>query len=65
MPESATSSNLNAPGAVLRLPEVKKLVFAQGTEVIGSSPAEFAAWLKSDTARWSKLIREKGLRKDR
>ena len=48
--------------ATLNLPEIKKLVLAQATEVVGSSPAEFAAWLKADIARWSKLIREKGLR---
>jgi len=50
---------------VLRLPEVTKMVFAQGTEVVGSSPSEFATWLKLDTVRWDKLIREKGLRADR
>ncbi len=50
--------------ATLNLPEIKKMVLAQATEVVGSSPAEFAAWLKSDVARWTKLIREKGMRED-
>lgn len=50
--------------ATLKLPEIKALIFAQGTEVVGTSPGEFASWLKSDIARWTKLIREKGLRQD-
>jgi tripartite-type tricarboxylate transporter receptor subunit TctC len=50
--------------ATLKLPEIKTLIFAQGTEVVGTTPNEFAAWLKSDIARWTKLIREKGLRQE-
>jgi hypothetical protein len=39
-------------------------VLAQGTEVVGNSTVDFAAWLKSDIARWTRLIREKGLREE-
>lgn len=49
---------------VLNFPEAKKRLLAHGAEVIGSSPAEFGAWLESDVARWSKLIREKGMREE-
>ncbi len=52
----------SALAAVLRMPEVRKLVFAQGADIAASSPAEFSAWLSADIARWEKLIREKGLR---
>lgn len=48
--------------AALNAPDTRRLVLAQGTEVVGSAPVEFAAWLKLDVARWSKLIREKNLR---
>lgn len=51
--------------AALRAPDTRKLVVAQGSDVVASTPAEFAAWLKSDIERWSKLIREKGLREER
>jgi tripartite-type tricarboxylate transporter receptor subunit TctC len=50
--------------ATLNLPDIKKLVLAQGAEPVASSPAEFAAWLKSDIARWNQLIHDKGLRDD-
>ena len=48
----------------LNTADVKKLVTAQGSEVVASTPAEFAATLRSEIARWSKLIKAKGLRED-
>ena len=48
----------------LNLPDVKKLVLAQGAEVVGSSPGELAATVKAEMARWGKLIKEKGMRED-
>ena len=48
----------------LNSPEVKKLVLNQGAEVIGSSPQELAATVKSEMVRWGKLIKEKGIRED-
>jgi tripartite-type tricarboxylate transporter receptor subunit TctC len=53
-----------AIASVLNSPETRKLVVAQGSEVIASSPAEFAATLKAEIARWSKLIQSKGLKED-
>jgi tripartite-type tricarboxylate transporter receptor subunit TctC len=41
---------------VLNQPETKKLLRDQGTEVVGNSPAEFAAFLKQDIDRTAKLI---------
>jgi tripartite-type tricarboxylate transporter receptor subunit TctC len=49
---------------VLENPETRNLVTAQGSEVVASSPAEFAATLKSEIARWAKLINSKGLREE-
>ncbi len=48
--------------ATLQLSDIRKLVLTQGFEVVASSPADFAAWMKSDVARWRTLIRDKGLK---
>jgi tripartite-type tricarboxylate transporter receptor subunit TctC len=48
----------------LNVAEVKKLVLAQGAEVVGSSPGELAAVVKSEMARWGKLIKKKEIRED-
>jgi tripartite-type tricarboxylate transporter receptor subunit TctC len=46
----------------LRAPEVKEQLAALGAEPIGDTPDQFAAFLKADTARWGKIIKEKGIR---
>ena len=42
----------------LGLPEVKAALEAQGANPLGSSPAELAATIAADTARWAKVIRD-------
>ncbi len=48
----------------LRIPEVKRLIFDAGEEVIASTPAEATATLKAEIARWGKLITERGIREE-
>jgi hypothetical protein len=43
---------------------VKEKYFSRGIEVIYSSPEEFVAIRKSDTARWDKVINDAGIRAD-
>jgi len=45
-----------------RAPEIKERLLNSGLESVGSTPQAFAAVIKSDTAVWSKLIREAGIR---
>jgi tripartite-type tricarboxylate transporter receptor subunit TctC len=42
----------------LSLPQVKAALEAQGANPLGSSPAELAATIAADTARWAKVIRD-------
>jgi tripartite-type tricarboxylate transporter receptor subunit TctC len=42
----------------LNLPEVKAALAAQGATPVGNSPAELAAVIAADTARWAKVIRD-------
>ncbi|MDB5954090.1 tripartite tricarboxylate transporter substrate binding protein [Ramlibacter sp.] len=49
---------------ILRLPEVRQQMAALGAEPIGNTPEEFSAFLKTETARWGKVIKEKGIRAD-
>jgi tripartite-type tricarboxylate transporter receptor subunit TctC len=48
----------------LARPEVKQRFFGVGMETVGDSPAEFAAVIRADIARVSKLIKEAGIRED-
>ena len=47
---------------VLNRQEVKDLLFRDGTEVVGSSPQEFAASIKAEMASMGKVIKAAGIR---
>jgi tripartite-type tricarboxylate transporter receptor subunit TctC len=47
---------------VLRMPEIVERFTSQGVELIGSTPQSAAAHLKADTARWSKVIVQAGIK---
>ena len=42
---------------ILSLPEVKERFAEQGLEIVGSTPAEFDARIRSELVRWGKIIR--------
>ncbi len=48
----------------LRAPEVREKLLAQGSEIIGNTPGEFAQFLKNDIAKWAKLVKAAGIRLD-
>ena len=49
---------------VLNRPEVKERFFNTGVGVIGSTPEQFAATLKSEIAKAGKIIRDAGIKAD-
>jgi tripartite-type tricarboxylate transporter receptor subunit TctC len=49
---------------VLATPELKQRFFAAGIDVVGSSPDDLAARLRSETSTMSKMIKDTGLRAD-
>jgi tripartite-type tricarboxylate transporter receptor subunit TctC len=47
---------------VLHMPDVQTKLSAQGWDSIGNSPAEFAAIMTSDLAKWAKVVKAAGIR---
>jgi len=43
-------------------PASKERLLAMGLDPVGSPPDEFTAYLKSETAKWGKLVREAGIK---
>ena len=43
---------------ILNATELKSRLASQGIEIVTSSPAEFARFIREDNAKWGKLIRE-------
>jgi tripartite-type tricarboxylate transporter receptor subunit TctC len=49
---------------VLAMPDVQKLLMAEGGTVSPSTPEEFAAFLRAETAKWTKVIKQAGITLD-
>ena len=48
----------------LQAADVKKKLNDQGTDVLGGTPEQFGALIKSDLARWAPIIKESGAKLD-
>ena len=49
---------------VLALPETKAKFADQGADVASNTPEQFAAYIKSEIAKWGRLIRELGVKSE-
>ncbi|MGH8617241.1 MAG: Bug family tripartite tricarboxylate transporter substrate binding protein [Burkholderiales bacterium] len=62
-PEIVARLNRDLVRAV-QAPETKERLANEGAEAIGSTPAQFTAYLREELARYGKLIRDAGIRAD-
>lgn len=46
---------------VLKTSDTRERFMTVGLDAVGSSPEEFAAYIKSDVTRWSKVIKDAGI----
>nr|WP_254615991.1 tripartite tricarboxylate transporter substrate binding protein [Cupriavidus basilensis] len=50
--------------AILRDAEMRKWMQSQGADAIGDTPSEFAAYIKTETAKWARVVKEAGVSAD-
>jgi tripartite-type tricarboxylate transporter receptor subunit TctC len=48
--------------AIVKSPEISKTFEASGAVAVGSTPAEFSAFIKTETAKWGKVIKDAGIK---
>jgi tripartite-type tricarboxylate transporter receptor subunit TctC len=48
--------------SVLEMPDVKQALLDQGIEAAPNTPEQFAAYIKSETAKWTKVIKAAGMK---
>ena len=51
-------------GEVLRLPEVTQRLNTMGFEVIGTTPDAFSTHIRTEVAKWAKLVKDSGAKLD-
>ncbi|HET9403583.1 MAG TPA: tripartite tricarboxylate transporter substrate binding protein [Burkholderiales bacterium] len=49
---------------VMQLPGIRERLLAQGIEPVGSAPAEFSRQVRSELAKWARIVKESGARVD-
>ena len=47
---------------IVQLPEVKGAFTSEGADPVGSSPEAFAAIVRTETAKWAKVIKAAGIK---
>jgi tripartite-type tricarboxylate transporter receptor subunit TctC len=50
--------------SILNLPEVRSHLLTEGAEPVGNTPEQFGEFIKSEIAKWGKVIRAAGLRSE-
>ncbi len=62
-PPDVVATLAHATNAALNSADVVAPLRAQGMEPIGGSPAEFAAYIRGETAKWAPVVQAAGLKK--
>ena len=63
-PESIVARLNTEINKVLQIDEVRASAAKEGSDLLGGSRAEFAAFLESEHAKWSKAVKESGAKFD-
>ncbi len=63
-PEAAVMKIHQETVKALQAPEVRDRLTAQGANVVGNSPEEFAVFIRVEHARWGKVVRDANIRAD-
>lgn len=61
-PPEAIARLQRETSAVVNTPELRDRLVAMGLEVVANTPAEFGEYLRSESAKWGKLIRDAKIR---
>jgi tripartite-type tricarboxylate transporter receptor subunit TctC len=63
-PQGVLATIHRAIADALKQPDVAAFLANDGTEAVGSSPQEFAAYLKVEREKWAKVIKQAGVQPD-
>lgn len=62
LPRDITEKLAAETAKLLKLPDVRERLGAQGMEPVGSTPAQFAEFVRRENEQWSKVVRSAGVK---
>ena len=64
LPKAVLSKLSENLGKVMRAPDLSERFAREGVDIVASTPEQFSRHLKSELQKWSKLVKERGMRAD-
>ena len=64
MPKTIVTKLNSDMVSILKQPDVKERILADGSEPVGSTPEEFRKFLLADLDKWTKLVKQSGAKLD-
>ncbi len=64
LPAPVTGRLNSEIAAILKTPEIRERLAADGSEAVGSTPDAFAAHLKTEVAKWGKVVKAAGIKQE-
>ena len=49
---------------ILNIPEIRDRLIQQGADPVASTPEEFGAYMRAETLKWAKVVKEAGAKAD-
>ena len=49
---------------IVNMPDINDQLSSQGADPVGSSPEEFAQYMRNETEKWAKVVKASGIRLD-
>ncbi len=62
LPRDITDKLSSEIAKLLKLPDVRERLAAQGMEPVGNTPLEFAEFVRRENAQWSKVVKSAGVK---
>jgi len=64
MPEAIVSMLNGTVGKILNQPEARNIMAAEGSTPVGGTPREFGAHITSEIEKWTRIVRQAGIKVD-
>jgi Uncharacterized protein conserved in bacteria len=60
LPQEIVAKLQGEVARVLKMPDVRTRLVQLGADPVGSTPDEFGAYMRAETAKWAKVVKASG-----